>query len=684
MEKIMSYYRLLIIFVLIIFTINCHSELSQPKVKSPNGRLQVELTISEGHLLYTVTRDNKILFQPSRLGLIFKKQEGFADHLTIDGQSLNRFDETWEQPWGEEKFIRNHYNELTVEISSDLNPDANMSVLFRVYDDGFAFRYSVSGNGDREEFIMLDELSEFAIASDPESWWIKAYQWNRYEYLYEQSLLSEIDTVHTPVTMKVNPNLYLSIHEAALTDYASMTIEQTGGNTLKCNLVPWADGTKVKGKFPLLSPWRTVQINDTAGGLISSYLILNCNEPNKLTDVSWIKPGKYIGIWWGMHLGTMTWYEGDIHGATTDNSKEYINYAAEFGFDGVLIEGWNKGWNSDWFKDGNVFSFTESFKDFDLDAITEYGKQKDIKVIGHHETSAAIGNYEDQVDAAFKLYQEHGIETIKTGYVGHGTDIVPVGGKPGDHEWHHGQYMVNHYRDIVKKAAEYKIMLDVHEPIKATGIRRTYPNMMTREGARGQEYNAWSGDGGNPPDHTTILPFTRLLGGPMDFTPGIIDLTFDHANRIDNRVNTTLAKQLALYVVLYSPLQMAADLPENYKDEPAFQFIKDVPVDWETTLVPHGEIGDYVVIVRKDRNSDDWYIAGITDENERDLTIELFFLDKNKQYTATIYSDGEDAHWEDNPYSLDIKNMMLKRMDKLTLRLAAGGGQAIRITPEIQ
>lgn len=674
--------KFLILISINLFFLSCGKIQQQVKVHSPDDRISVTITLMDGIPYYSISRNNQEIIRHSRMGIVFGNIEGFANHLKISEFSTESFDNTWEQPWGEERFIRNHYNKLTVNLQNSKIPNSKMSIVFRAYNDGIAFRYILPESVSSNPFVMTDELTEFAVNNDPEVWWIKAYQWNRYEYLYQHSMLSEIDTVHTPLTMKVSDNLFLSIHEAALTDYSSMAIKQLGDNVLKCDLYPWMDGSKVKGQFPLKTPWRTIQISETPDGLITSYLILNCNEPSKLDELSWIRPAKYIGIWWGMHVGTYTWHLGERHGATTETSMKYIDYATELGMDAVLIEGWNQGWNSDWYKDGNVFSFTEPFPDFDLDKITDYAREKGVKIIGHHETSAAIGNYENQVDDAFQLYKSKGIDVVKTGYVGHGTDIIPVGGKPGFHEWHHGQYMVRHYRKIVEKAAQQHIMLDVHEPIKDTGIRRTYPNMMTREGARGQEYNAWSDDGGNPPDYTTIIPFTRLLAGPMDFTPGIFDLTFGSADRPNNQVNTTLAKQLALYVIIYSPLQMAADLPQNYVDQPAFQFIRDVPVDWETTIVPDAVIGDYITTVRKDRTSDDWYVGSITDENARDLILDLSFLDEERIYTATFYEDGQDADWKTNPYPVEIHSENLNSNDQIHLHMAAGGGTAIRLHPE--
>jgi len=409
-----------------------------------------------------------------------------------------------------------------------------------------------------------------------------------------------------------------------------------------------------------------------AKGLLTSTMILNLNEPCRIEDTSWIKPGKYIGIWWGMHIGKYTWSSGPRHGATTENTKRYIDFAAENGFDGVLVEGWNLGWDGNWFADGSHFQFTIPHPDFDIEEICRYCAEKGVYLIGHHETGADIDNYERQLDSAFEYYERLGVRAVKTGYVGHRTN---------EYEWHHGQYMVEHYRKVVEEAARHRLMIIAHEPIKPTGIRRTWPNMISREGARGQEYNAWSGDGGNPPDHTTILPFTRMLGGPFDFTPGIFDLFFEEAGRPKNRVNTTLAKQLALYVVIYAPMQMAADLPENYEGKAAFQFIRDVPTDWEESLALHGAIGDYVTFARKERGGDDWYIGSITDEEGRTLHASLDFLDEGREYEAVIYADGQGSDWRTAPLEIDISRIRVDSSTTLDLRLAPGGGQAIRIRP---
>jgi alpha-glucosidase len=427
---------------------------------------------------------------------------------------------------------------------------------------------------------------------------------------------------------------------------------------------------KVYAEAPFSTPWRTIQIGETPGDLIDSYMILNLNEPNRLEDVSWIKPAKYVGVWWEMHINKSTWGQGPNHGATTKNVKKYIDFAAENNLSGVLVEGWNLGWDTDWWNDGNGFDFSTPYPDFDIEEITDYASSRGVELVGHHETGGAVENYEAQMEDAYAFYEKYDVNYIKTGYVN------PRG--MNSKEWHHSQFGVRHYRKAVETAAKHHIMLDVHEPVKATGIRRTYPNMMTREGSRGMEFNAWGPDGGNPPEHETILPFTRLLGGPMDFTPGIFNIALPE--NPNNQVNTTLAKQLALYVVIYSPLQMAADLPENYEGQPAFQFIRDVPVDWEDTKVLNGKIGEFVTIARQDRNSEDWFLGSITDEQERSLTVGLDFLDPEAKYKAVIYRDGAEAHYKDNPLDIRIEEKEVTAGMSINLQLAAGGGQAVHFS----
>jgi alpha-glucosidase len=673
---------LILICMMVLLSFSIQSCSQSYTVSSPDGKIVITFDLINGTPFYSVQKDSKPIILKSALGMRLKGELQLDKGFQVASIKNSTFNETWTQPWGEQKEILNHYNEMVVDLSAKSGKEKKLSIIFRAFDDGVGFRYIIPGQSGISEIEIMDELSEFKLAGDHTSWWNKAYQWNRYEYLYESSPVSKIDTVHTPFTMQTSDGLFLSIHEAALTDYASMTLANNGDLVLEADLVPWSDGVKVKGKAPLKTPWRTLQIAESAGNLITSYLILNLNEPNKLGDVSWVEPGKYVGIWWEMHLDKSSWASGTKHGATTKNAKKFIDFAAENGFKGVLVEGWNLGWDGNWIENGDKFIFTKTYDDFDIKEVTAYAAKKGVGLIGHHETGGGVLNYESQLEEAFAFYKSLGVKAVKTGYVNYAQGIKRIdetGQTQG--EWHHGQFMVQHYRRVVEVAAKNKIMVDVHEPVKDTGIRRTYPNMMTREGARGQEYNAWSPDGGNPPDHTTILPFTRLLGGPMDFTPGIFDLLFEKA-KPNNRVNTTLAKQLALYVVLYSPLHMAADLIENYKANPEpFKFIKDVPTDWETTIALNGAIGHYVTIARKDRQSEDWYLGSITDEETREFEIRLDFLESGMDYTAEIYRDGKDADWKTNPYDIEIVKQNVDNLTTLTVRLAPGGGQAIRFSP---
>ncbi len=635
---------------------------------SPSHDVALHTWVRGGVPYYEVTAYGRPVILPSRMGFTLREAPKLGGAFRVAGQDSSSFDETWEQVWGEKRFIRDHHNELRLHLEETRAPKRRLDIVFRVFDDGVGFRYEFPDQEHLHYFEIMDEATEFALSGDFTAWWIPANGDHWYEYLYTESPMSQMDKVVTPLTMQADDDLYVSIHEANLTDFASMTLANVGNHVLKADLVPWADGVRVKAFAPYVSPWRTIQIAQTPGGLATSYLILNLNEPNQIEDTSWITPGKYVGIWWGMHIKKYTFRSGPNHGATTERAKRYIDFAAENGFLGVLVEGWNVGWDSDSFSNGNAFRFTEATPDFDVDAVTKYAAEKGVSLIGHDETSGAIANYESQVEDAFAFDKQHGISIVKTGYAGKRID----GG-----EWHHGQFMVRHYRSIVELAAETGIMLDVHEPIKDTGIRRTWPNMMTREGARGQEYNAWAANNGNPPEHDTILPFTRMLAGPFDFTPGIFDHDF-RETRPNNLVQTTIAKQLAYYVVLYSPLQMAADLPENYEGQPAFQFIRDVPTDWEDTVVPAGVIGDYAVIARKDRHSDDWYLGAVTDEEARTLEVPLTFLERGRKYVAEIYADGPAADFETNQTDVQIRSIDVTSGSTLFLRLARGGGQAIR------
>ena len=634
------------------------------ETESPDKSVKVQFVLKAGVPFYNVQYKGKLLVKDSRLGFILKDLPALDKDFKVASTTKSASDETWTQPWGEVKTIRNHFNSITINLEEQSSLKRRVTVEFRVYNDGIGFRYAIPEQPSLKSFVILDELTEFSLNQDYTSWWIPAYgEEMDSEFLYKNTRLSEIrEKMFTPITLESN-NLFVSIHEAALIDYAGMALAPQPNFTLKCDLVPLANGNRVETAAPMTTPWRTIQIAERAGDLITSYLILNLNEPNKLGDVSWIKPGKYNGIWWGMHLGRNTWEGGPNHGATTENVKELIDFASKHNLSAVLAEGWNEGWEGDWTVSGN-FNFTKSYPDFDLEELSRYAKSKNVGLISHHETGGNVKNYERQLEDAFKLMQQYGIQRLKTGYV----NRLPSG------ERHQNQFMVRHYHKVMETAAKYKVMLDVHEPIKDTGLRRTYPNMMTREGVRGTEYEAWST--GNPPSHTTILPFTRGLAGPIDYTPGIFDIMFKNKGAF--RVHTTLAKQLALYVVIYSPMHMAADLPENYEGNPAFKFIEDVPTDWEDTKILHGKIGEYITTVRKDRHSNDWYLGAITNEAARTIEIKLDFLDPQKKYTAEIYQDGNDAAWETNPLPVEIKKLDVTAKTTLTLRLATGGGAAIR------
>ncbi len=635
-------------------------------VGSPDGRVVVTFALADGAPTYGVSFGEEPVVLPSRLGFRFQSLPPLADGLMIAESTRNSHDETWEQPWGETRLVRNHHNELRVTLQEQGSPGRRFDVVFRVFDDGIGFRYVIPRQAGMEDLLLTDELTEFVLTGDHIAWWIPAYQDNRYEYLYQKTRLSEMDKVHTPLTIRAASDLYLAIHEAALTDYASMTLASQPDHSLKCDLVPWADGIRVRAATPLTTPWRTIQIAERPGDLITSYLILNLNDPSVLGDTSWIHPDRYLGIWWGMHIGKYTFFEGPQHGATTENAKTYIDFASEHGIPLLLIEGWNTGWTPEWYLDRmHQFSFTQSTPDFDLEQVVAYGRSKGVELIGYHETGSNLVNYLAQIDDGMALYQRLGIHNIKIGQVGSRLNMT---------EWHHGQFGVRHYRSVLKKAAEYGLAVNFHEPIKDTGERRTYPNMMTREGARGQEYNAWSE--GNPPSHTVILPFTRMLCSPMDFTPGIMDVMIKE--RDGRRVHTTVAKQLALYVTFFSPTQMLADLPENYQGHPALPFLLQVPVDWEETRVLNGEIGEYLTVVRKDRHSRDWYLGSITNQSPRELLTDCSFLDEGVRYTAEVYADGPDGDWRTNPTALAISQRPAERGSEITLRLAPGGGEAIR------
>jgi alpha-glucosidase len=652
------------------------------RVASPDGRNEVTVGVRDGGLYYALRRDGRVILMPSRLGFEFRGAPPLRDSLAITGTARNTVDETWTQPWGEVAHVRDHHNEVKVSVVETAAPARRFDVVFRVFDDGIGFRYDLPEQPNLGAFEIMEELTEFAMADDSRAWWIPSNRprMDRSEMLYSSGPVSVLDSVQTPLTMESRDGrTFVVLHEAHLVDYPRMFIKgpYMQSRTLRAALAPMADGVKVRGRTPFATPWRTIQLADRVTDLAPSVLGLNLNPPSALASTDWIHPMKYVGIWWGMHIGTMTWSSGPKHGATTANARRYIDFAAANGLGGVLVEGWNIGWDGDWIQNANAFSFTKAYPDYDLEGVAAYARQRGVRLIAHNETSGGLANYERQLEEAFSLYQSLGINAIKSGYV---VDLIP-----GGHS-HYSQEMVRHHRKVIETAAKYGIMVDAHEPVHDTGERRTWPNMMSREGARGQEYNAWSGEGGNPPEHETILFFTRLLAGPMDFTPGIFDLLIERGTGRprapeEARVRTTLAKQLALYVVLYSPLHMAADLPENYANQPAFQFIRDVAVDWEQTRVLDGRIGDYVVVARQERGGQAWYVGAITDEEARTLKIPLSFLPKGRRYVAEIYADGPGAHWLDNPLPIEISQRAVDASTRLTLSLAAGGGQAIRIRP---
>jgi len=681
-----------VLFVSIIL-FSCSKEIvSQTSISSPNSTVKVVFKFTEkGQPSYQIIYKDSEVIKSSTLGFNLKNEPSLNGDFQLINSIENSFSEVWKKPWGEQIDVKNSYNELKLELQETTDLKRKLTIVFKVYNDGIGFRYEFPEQENLSEVFITDENTQFNLTSDHKVWWIPG-DWDIYEHLYNTTQFSEIDAVakaahvnlaqtsipenavNTPVTMKTNNGMYLSFHEAALVDYSGMTLKVDTENLTMISSLVGSDNNdyKVKRTVPFHTPWRTIQIAENAGDLIESNLIVNLNEPNKLEDISWFKPTKYTGIWWEMHLGKSSWDKASgKHGATTENAKAFIDFSAKNNIGAVLVEGWNTGWEH-WigFEDREgVFDFVTPYSDYDLKEVVRYGKEKGVEIIMHHETSAATETYEKQQDTAYALMQSLGIHAVKTGYVG---KILPKG------EYHHGQYMVNQYNNAVIKAAKYQVAINAHEPIKATGLRRTYPNTISREGLRGQEFNAWSADGGNPPEHLSIVAFTRMLAGPVDFTPGIFDIKFD-AYKKDNQVNTTIAQQLALYVVIYSPVQMAADLIENYEGNPALKFIKDVGVDWQKTKVLNGEIGDFVTIARKERNSENWFVGGITDENEREMNISFDFLYANKVYEAIIYEDGENAHWDNNPTALNIRKIEITSQSELKLKLAPGGGFAISI-----
>jgi glucan 1,4-alpha-glucosidase len=680
-------------FLLLITACNTDSKkMIAYRIQSPSGDVNVSFILSPGGTPgYLVHYKGEMVIDSSSLGFTLKDALPIKSGFEIISIVEDSISEPWQQPWGEQRKMLNKCSQLTVKLKEHQNSNRIMHLIFRAYDDGAAFKYEFPEQVELKEMIIMDENSRFQLRGNPTCWWAPG-DWDIYEHLYTKSKLKKINaiakrdapglaqtyipenSVNTPLTMRTDGSLHIAIHEAALYDYADMTLRvDTTTELLQSSLVG-SDrlGYKVKRALPFSTPWRVIMISDDAAGLADSKIVLNLNAPSKIADVSYFKPMKYNGIWWDMHIGKNSWdLASGKHGATTENAKKRIDFAAANGLKGTLIEGWNTGWEH-WigFEDREgVFDFVTPYSDYNLDEVVAYGKSKGVDVIMHHETSSAPLTYEKQLDAAFTLMKRLDLHVVKTGYVG---KIIPKG------EYHHGQWMVNHYQKVIETAAKYGIAVDAHEPIKGTGIERTWPNFVSREGNRGQEFNAWASDGGNPPEHLPIVAFTRMLAGPFDFTPGVFNISLKPW-KPNNQINTTLAQQLAIYVVIYSPIQMACDLPEYYEGKPAFQFIRDVGTDWEKSITLNGEIGDFITKAREEKGTGNWFIGGITDENARDITIDFSFLPRDVAFNAIVYTDGKDAHYKNYPTSISIEKTVINSTTKRIFHLAPGGGFAISL-----
>ncbi len=649
---------------------------------SPDGSITLTVTTdNDSRAIWSLSRRGKLLVAPSKLGFILTDAIAMERGFAITGSDTAKSDTTWEQPWGERRYVRDNHNDVTVHFHQAGEWGGHeMAVHFRLFDNGIGFRYEIPKQPAMTTMNIADEITEFSVVPHGTAWWMPGGEWNRYEQVYQKTVIEGVSTAHTPVTMRLDDGTHLAIHEAALVDYSGYWLKHVTGGLFRTTLAPSSSGPRVSRKLPFDTPWRTIRIADNATGLVENDLELNLNEPNKEGDVSWFKPIKYVGIWWGMITGKWSWAEGPNHGATTQRTKDTIDFAAKHHFGGVLVEGWDKGWNGNWFGNGSQFSYTEAVPDFDLQAVAAYAKKRGVQLIGHNETGGNIANYEAQLDDAFKLYHALGMNSVKTGYVADAGGIVAPGDKPGEirMEFHDGQRQVQHHMKVVETAAKYHIAIDSHEPVKDTGLRRTYPNWIDREGARGMEYNAW-GAYANGPDHEPTMVYTRMLSGPMDFTPGVLSLEgHDHVP-----LASTLAKQLGLYLALYSPIQMAADFPEELAKYPKeLDFIAQVPADWSESHLIAGEVGEYAIFARKDRASEDWYVGGVNDATARDLTLRFDFLAPGRTYTATIYKDGEGANYQTEArHRIAYATRVVKKGDTLSLWLASGGGAAIRLHP---
>ncbi len=677
MQRLMTRFLLTLAASLLLAAV-AHADDVLATVTSPDRQLTVTLQATgDGRLAYRVDRAGKPVVNASRLGLLLANAHQLDGGFKLVSQQTTDRDDTWEQPWGESRFVRDQHRELLVQLAQPGQGDRRMALRFRVFNDGIGLRYELPEQPQLPAARISDELTEFDIAEPATAWWIPAGEALVLEYVTQRTPLAEVGLANTPLTMRTRSGLHLALHEAALVDYASMWVRKVSGQKLRAQLAPSAIGAAVEKRGAFTTPWRTLRITPSAAALYESHLELNLNEPNQLGDVSWFKPGKFVGVWWEMHLERSTWHSGAKHGATTANAKRHIDFAAQHGFSGVLVEGWNVGWDGNWVGSQSAFDYLKPMPDFDLDNVAAYATAQGVKLVGHHETGGNVARYEQQMAAAYALYAQLGVEVIKSGYVTDtGTAQFASAGGGTHFGFTESQEGVRHMLKAVQDAAKHRLAIDTHEPVKDTGLRRTYPNWVSREGARGQEFNAW-GDPINPVGHEVDLVFTRMLSGPMDYTPGIVSL--DGAR--GRQLNSTQAKQLALYVALYSPVAMVPDLIEHYERWPkAFPFIKDVPTDWETTKVIHGEVGELATLARKDRRSDDWYVGAITNGSARRLTLPLTFLDPTRRYRAEISRDGDRADYRDakRRFDLVVEQRTVRSTDTLPLKLAAGGGQAIR------
>lgn len=635
------------------------------EIKSPNGRVSAKFILDHGQIAYFVEKDEKPILRKSRLGIMLKDSTPLADGFAVVRAYSRTFDDTWRAQWGEQHVIRNNYNETAIYLEEVEKPSRLLTIRFRAYDDGIAFRYEVPAQPEMERMIISDELTEFSVDTNSRSWSIPAYQPDRYEYDYvEHPVYTLTESVHTPLTIQTPTNQFIAIHEAALYNYGGMTL-QMNGSSLKADITPLSDGMRAYVELPFSTPWRMIIIGQDALDLTTSRMMLNLNDPPR-EDFSWVEPKKFMGIWWAMYVGEWTWAPGERHGATTEHAMQYIDSCKNLGISGLLIEGWNDGWEGDWLENGVSNKFMEPTPDFDMQIVADYGHANGVELIGHHETVGFIDNYEQQLEEAYRYLKRYGIRYVKSGYAGSKMTIN------GRREYHHSQLGVLHYQRALELAAKYNIMLDVHEPIKSTGIERTWPNLMTREGARGQEYEG----GALKPSHACFLPYTRLLAGGMDYTPGILDVS-----NFSKRIATTIVRQLAYYVTIYSSMQMASDRPQFYENNypDLFEFIRDVPLSWERTVPLLGEIGEYYVVARQVWDGSDWYIGGVTNEEGRKVELYIDFLEPQANYVAKIYRDSDDAHYRDHQLGYVIEEKVLRQGDRLEMYMAPGGGFAIKL-----